>query len=289
MIRHFLICAGPKYATGSCVNFGNIFKVEVANMCIDSKFVFLMGDSNARVCNKDDFVDADDFLTHHLSLDDTMDGSLNISSKLERTNLSKHRVSQDKIINNEGNMLLYMCKSKSRLILNGRCGDYKFNGSVTFRNQSVIDYSIVSFQSLQFIKSFRVLELDALFSDGHSLISTSLCFKNDLKVKKGVPINTKAQKPRLHKEKRTHFIENLNHLKQSLLANITQTSETTDLLSKEKVNTLCNKFSEILNESNNSCNNHNKGSNTANNNKKHGSDTDVLSQVNISPRKEKAC
>ena len=59
---------------------------------IDNKFVFLMGDFNARVCNKDDFVDADDFLTHHLSLDDTMDGSLNISSKLEKTNLSKHRV-----------------------------------------------------------------------------------------------------------------------------------------------------------------------------------------------------
>ena len=81
-------------------------------------------------------------------------------------------------------MLLDMCKSNSMLILNGRCGDDIFNGSMTFRNQSVIDYLIVSFQSLQFIKSFRVLELDALFSDGHSIISTSLCFKNDLKVKK---------------------------------------------------------------------------------------------------------
>ena len=144
-------------------------------MCIDNKFVFLMGDFNARRCNKDDFVDADDFLTHQLSLHDTMDGSLNISSKLEKTNLSMHRVSQDKIINNEGNMQLDMCKSNSMLILNGRCGDDKCTGSMTFRNQSVINYSIiVSFQSLQFIKSFRVLELDALFSDGHSLISTSL-------------------------------------------------------------------------------------------------------------------
>ena len=55
-------------------------------------------------------------------------------------------------------MLLDMCKS-NMLILNGRCGDDKFNGSMTFRNQSVMDYSIVSFQSLQFLKSFRVLEL----------------------------------------------------------------------------------------------------------------------------------
>ena len=97
-------------------------------MCIDNKFVFLMGDFNARVCNKDDFLDADDFLTHHLSLDDTMDGSLNISSNLEKTKLSKHRVSQDKIINNEGSMLLDVCKSNSMLILNGRCGDDKLNG-----------------------------------------------------------------------------------------------------------------------------------------------------------------
>ena len=212
----------PSDSRFNTIDETNIFNVEVANMCIDNKYVFLMGDFNARVCNKDDFVDADDFLTHHLSLDDTMDGSLNISSKLEKTNLSKHRVSQDKIINNEGNMLLDMCKSNSMLILNGRCGDDKFTGSMTFRNQSVIDYSIVSFQSLQFIKAFRVLELDALFSDGHSLISTSLCFKNDLKVKKSVPINTKAQKPRLPEEKRTKFIENLNRIKiQSLLANIT--------------------------------------------------------------------
>ena len=259
----------PSDSRFNTIDETNIFNVEVANMCIDNKYVFLMGDFNARVCNKDDFVDADDFLTHHLSLDDTMDGTLNISSKLEKTNLSKHRVSQDKIINNEGNMLLDMCKSNSMQILNGRCGDDKFTGSMTFRNQSVIDYSIVSFQSLQFIKSFRVLELDALFSDGHSLISTSLCFKNDLKVKKSVPINTKARKPRLPEEKRTNFIENLNRIKiQSILANITQTSQTTDSLSKEKVNALCNTFSEIFNESANSCNNYNNGRNTSNNNKK---------------------
>ena len=110
-------------------------------------------------------------------------------------------------------MLLDICKSNSMLILNGRCGDDKFSESMTFRNKSVIDYSIVSFQSLQFIKSFRVLELDALFSDSHSLIATSLCFKNDLKVKRSVPVNIKAGKPRLPEEKRTNFIENLNRIK----------------------------------------------------------------------------
>ena len=57
----------------------NIFNVETANMCIDNKFVCFIGDFNAMTCNKDDFVGADDFLTHHLNLDDTMDSSLSIS------------------------------------------------------------------------------------------------------------------------------------------------------------------------------------------------------------------
>ena len=125
-------------------------------MCIANKFVFLMGDFNARSCNKADFMDADEFLMHYFSFDDSRDGSLNIPSKIEKTNVSKYRVSQDKIINNEGNMLLDMCKSNSMLIFNGRCGNDRNNGAMTFRNQSIIGYSIVSFQSLQYVKNFCV-------------------------------------------------------------------------------------------------------------------------------------
>ena len=142
-----------------------------------------MGDFNARACNKADFVDADEILTHYFSFDDTNGGSLNISSKIEKTNLSKYSVSQEKIINNEDNMLFDMCKSNSMLILNGRCGNDNNNDAITFRNQSIIYYSIVSFQSLYFVKKFSVLELDSLLSDDHALISTNLSFENVCKVK----------------------------------------------------------------------------------------------------------
>ena len=81
-------------------------------MCIANKFVFLMGDFNARTCNKDDFVDAEDFLMHHFSLDDTMDGSLNISSKIEKKKIID-ALCVPKITNNEGNMLLDICKSNA--------------------------------------------------------------------------------------------------------------------------------------------------------------------------------
>ena len=110
-------------------------------------------------------------------------------------------MSQDKIINNEGNILLDMCKSYTMLILNDRCGNDKNNGLMTFRNQSVIDYSIVSFQSLQYVKTFSVFELDALFSDGHTLISTSFSFENGFQVKKSASKNIKARKPSLTESK----------------------------------------------------------------------------------------
>ena len=58
---------------------------------------------------------------------------------------------------------------------------------MTFRNQSVIYYSIVSFQSLKYVKTFSVLETDALFSDGFALISTGLSFENGFQVKEKHP------------------------------------------------------------------------------------------------------
>ena len=45
---------------------------------------------------------------------------------------------------------------------------------MTFRNQLVIEYSIVSHQALQFVKMYTISELDALFSDGHALIEQTL-------------------------------------------------------------------------------------------------------------------
>ena len=47
---------------------------------------------------------------------------------------------------------------------------------MTFHNGSIIDYSIVSHHALQFISMFDTLEVDPLFSDGHSLLNPTLCF-----------------------------------------------------------------------------------------------------------------
>ena len=77
-------------------------------------------------------------------------------------------------------MLIDTCKSCNLFILNSRCGSDKNIGVMTFRNQSIIDYSIISHQALRFVKMFSILELDSLFSDGHSLITTTLSFSQKI-------------------------------------------------------------------------------------------------------------
>ena len=67
----------------------------------------------------------------------------NVSDKLNYFHFSRERTSQDVTVNNEGNMLLDVCKANNRFMLNGRCGDDKSIGALTFRNCSTIDFSIV--------------------------------------------------------------------------------------------------------------------------------------------------
>ena len=50
----------------------------------------------------------------------------------------------------------------------------KDKSKLTFRNISLLDYGIASVDSLKFVKDFETIELDALFSDSHSLIQLTL-------------------------------------------------------------------------------------------------------------------
>lgn len=62
--------------------------------------------------------------------------------------MSHKRASQDKITNKQGEHLLDICKSSNLFILNGRCGNDKGKGKLTFRNISLLDYGIASVDSL---------------------------------------------------------------------------------------------------------------------------------------------
>ena len=55
-------------------------------------------------------------------------------------------------------------------ILNGRFDQDRNVGAMTFRNTSVIDYSIVSSNTFDILSDFRIIEVDQLFSDEQSLL-----------------------------------------------------------------------------------------------------------------------
>ena len=148
------------------------FELEITDMCITHKYVYLLGDFNARSGLNDDFLPADDEFARMFEYDDTMINHFNKSSCLPDFGLSIKRVNKDSLVNNDGNFLLDICKSNNIFILNGRCGHDRDLGSFTFKNISTIDYSLSSFEGLKYISDFSVQDLDPLFSDGHSLIVT---------------------------------------------------------------------------------------------------------------------
>ena len=116
-----------------------------------------MDDLNARTHNKQNFLDEDDVFSQHFDYDNDLIDHFQNSSILDKCNLPNIRMSQNKIINNEGNMLIYICKANGLFILNERCG------AITFHNQFTIDYEIISHQALCFVKIFIILELDFIF------------------------------------------------------------------------------------------------------------------------------
>ena len=160
-------------------------------MCVSNKYVLLMGDFNARTHDKQDFLEEDELFSQHLDYDNDLIDLFQNSSVLDKCNLPKNRTSQDKIINKEGNMLIDIFKANSLFIFNGRCGSDKSIGAMTFRNQSIIDYAIISHQAIRIVKMFSILELDSFFSNGHSVITTSLYFSQVLAPTKNKKIKSR--------------------------------------------------------------------------------------------------
>ena len=87
------------------------------------------------------------------------------------------RFNQDKIINENGEQLVELCKTSNLSIINGRIGkDFKV-GSYTFENNqgnSTIDYAIISAKLYPYVVDFEVDILDQCLSDFHHPIILTL-------------------------------------------------------------------------------------------------------------------
>ena len=192
-------------------------------------------------------MDEDQFFCRQFDYNNDLIDHFQNSAILDQYNLPKVRTSQDKIINNEGNMLIDTSKLNNLFILNGRYGTDKNVGAMTFRNQSIIDYSIISHQALKFVHMLNILELDSLFSDGHSLITTTLNFSQKLAPCKSKKTRNSKRKPKLPEDKKILFIQNLNYLKIAQLHdNIVNAINNLSSVNSDKVNDICHQFSDIF-------------------------------------------
>ena len=70
-----------------------------------------------------------------------------MAEQLHTLHMIKDRISQDKHTNNNGFKLIEICINNDLFILNGRFGNDKTIGKLTFRRQSLIDYTICSFST----------------------------------------------------------------------------------------------------------------------------------------------
>lgn len=143
-------------------------------MCGQSSFVCLTGDMNARTATLRDFITADTFIADPFESDQETLQFYNQAEQLHTLNINKNRVSRDKHTNNNGYKLIDICINNNLFILNGRFGKDKTEGKLTFRDQSLFDYTICSFDCLRLLLDFEVIATDCLISDGHALLSWSL-------------------------------------------------------------------------------------------------------------------
>ena len=147
-------------------------------MCSLSNYVWLTGDMYARTAVLCYYIVADPLIADFMDFDQSTLNFFNQANSLCSININKERVSQDSKTNTNGYKLIDICRNNNLFILNGRFGKDKRLGKFTFREQSLIDYTLCSFERLKLLIDFEVTETDPIFSDGHSLLTWSFACAN---------------------------------------------------------------------------------------------------------------
>ena len=145
-------------------------ETKITSMCSLLSYICLTGDMNASTSELCDFITPDQSIADFINFDQETLSFFNKSKELDKININKYRVSQDSIVNSNGNKLLDICINNNLFILNGRFGKDKVLGKCTFRDQSLIDYTICSINAIKLLTDFEVFDTDSLLSDGHSLL-----------------------------------------------------------------------------------------------------------------------
>ena len=104
------------------------------------------------------------------------------------------------------------------------------------------------------------LNLILFFSDGHSLITTSLSFEQKLTSTRDTVNHGRKSRPKLPASKQTLFVQSLDHSKISELKEvIVKASKNLNLVNVDKINDICHQSSDIYSTAAQSCNNDDPG------------------------------
>ena len=218
---------------------------EITSVCSNNKYVLITGDINARTAKLSDYIRADDFLSDVFDFDNETRSVFDKVNILEQYNIPTERESRDNKTNNTGNWLIETCKNNNLFIVNGRVGKDKYLGAPTFRDKSLIDYAICTAECFAWLSDFEIIELDAIFSDGHSLLSWSLQAEG-LRTYNNSNSNNEAKntKPKFRWSENTkeQFIAQIN------LAEVLHVKQKLDTLepNSENINRYTNEISTIF-------------------------------------------
>ena len=146
-----------------------------------------MGDFNAQTAVMKDYTCNDESLDKYLELDKDTIEFFDQESFFINNNIIINRTSKDIKKNSIGYRITDVCKNNNMSILNGRYGQDEGVGSFTFRDQTVIDYTITSRRGFTLLSDFEIQDIDRIYLDGHCLLQTTLHFatqssKNNLKI-----------------------------------------------------------------------------------------------------------
>ena len=192
------------------IDEAELLEVEISAMCIDYNYVYLMGDMNARTSADDDFTEVDDFMADFFEFDENLLDYFNKVSILKEYDIPMKRISLDQSVNKHGEKLLDICKGNNLFILNGRIGKDKNLGKLTFRDTSILDYAITNAGGLKFVHDFEITDMDALFSDGHSLLSLALKLYTEQHKKRLTGFNDPGMYRHWEHEKADSFVSNVD-------------------------------------------------------------------------------
>ena len=230
----------PEGSDYSTIDSFNDLETELLSMRNSSKYVYLIGDFNARTGDKQDIFipNLNENEQELFGIDDEVAQYLNEAQALNAMNVPLVRNSMDKSKNNYGNALLELCKNSNMYICNGRVnGDT--DGKFTCKGASVVDYLITSIDGLSLTDYLNVEPFSPFLSDIHNALSIHITMEVKI-IKKQ---NISHTQIKWDNDKLNSFIENIEG---SEVDAINSSLDSTGSITQNTLNELLTKIDSLF-------------------------------------------